>query len=42
MVMQGANLIIVQRLGGWNDLRMVARYAAVSVEHMAEAIARTA
>src|SRR5262249_8368714 len=40
MVMSGADLITVQRMGGWKDLRMVQRYAALSTAHMAEAVER--
>jgi hypothetical protein len=32
----------IMRLGGWRDHRMPLRYQAVSVEHMAEAIAAVA
>ncbi|HXV25936.1 MAG TPA: tyrosine-type recombinase/integrase [Alphaproteobacteria bacterium] len=39
-VMSGMDLLTLRRLGGWRSLRMVERYADVSVEHMAEAIAR--
>jgi integrase len=39
-VMSGVDLPTLQRLGGWKDIRMVVRYAAVSTEHMAEAMAR--
>jgi len=34
------DLLTLKRLGGWKTLRMVERYADVSVQHMAEAIAR--
>jgi integrase len=37
-VMSGVDLPTVQRLGGWKDIRMVLRYAAVSTEHMAAAM----
>ncbi len=40
MVMSGTDLYTLMRLGGWSTLRMVERYAAVSVEHMAAAVAR--
>jgi integrase len=40
MVMMGADLFTLMRLGGWTTPRMVQRYAAVSGEHMAGAIAR--
>jgi integrase len=41
-VMAGVDLPTVMRLGGWKSLRMVERYAAVSTEHMAEAMRRLA
>jgi integrase len=41
-VMSGVDLPTLQRLGGWKDIRMVMRYAAVSTEHMAEAVRRLA
>lgn len=40
MVMGGADLETLRRLGGWKDFRSVMRYAAVSDEHMHAAIAR--
>ena len=40
MVMSGTDLYTLMRLGGWRSLRMVQRYAAVSIEHMAEAMGR--
>lgn len=40
--MAGVDLPTIQRLGGWASLRMVERYAAVSTEHMAEAVRRLA
>ena len=40
MVMLGCDLPTLMRLGGWSTPRMVQRYAAVSGEHMASAIAR--
>jgi integrase len=40
MVMEGADLETIRKLGGWTSLDMVLRYAAVSTEHMAEAVAR--
>lgn len=40
MVMAGVDLYTLMRLGGWQSLRMVQRYAAVSHEHLAEAIGR--
>jgi integrase len=42
MVMSGCDLPTLMRLGGWTSPRMVQRYAAVSGEHMATAIARLA
>jgi integrase len=40
MVMAGVDLPTLMRLGGWRTMAMVARYASVTTEHMAEAIAR--
>lgn len=40
MVMSGCDLFTLMRLGGWSNLSMVQRYAAVSSEHMKEAISR--
>lgn len=42
MVMAGVDLYTLMRLGGWSSLRMVERYAAVTGEHMAEAVRRIA
>lgn len=42
MVMSGCDLTTLMRLGGWASPRMVQRYVALSVDHMAEAIARLA
>lgn len=42
MVMSGCDLYTLMRLGGWSSLDMVQRYAAVSIDHMAEAVARVA
>jgi integrase len=42
MVMSGCDLTTLMRLGGWSSPRMVQRYVALSVDHMAEAIARMA
>lgn len=39
-VMCGIDLPTLQQLGGWKSLRMVMRYAAVSADHMAAAIAK--
>lgn len=41
-VMGGVDLYTLMRLGGWSSLRMVQRYAAVSIDHMADAIAKVA
>ena len=40
MVMNGVDLLTIQKLGGWKDIRMLQRYAALSVEHLAEAVKR--
>ena len=40
--MSGIDLLTIQRMGGWKTLRMVARYAAISDEHMDEAVAKIA
>lgn len=40
MVMSGADLFTLMRLGGWSSLSMVQRYAAVSADHMQDAISR--
>lgn len=37
-VMSGIDLETIMRMGGWQTLRMVERYAAVSTEHMAAAV----
>jgi len=42
MVMSRCDLYTLMRLGGWSSLEMVLRYAAVSIDHMAEAVARVA
>jgi integrase len=42
MVMSGCDLYTLMKLGGWSSLEMVQRYAAVSIDHMAEAVARVA
>jgi integrase len=39
-VMEGVDLITIAKMGGWKDLRMVQRYAAVSTEHMDQAVAK--
>ena len=40
MVMSGADLYTLMRLGGWQSLAMVERYAAVSAEHLRAAMRR--
>ena len=40
LVMAGVDLRTLMELGGWTSLRMVERYAQVSTQHMAEAIAK--
>lgn len=40
IVMTGGDLVTLQRMGGWKKLTTVQRYAAVSTDHMADAIAR--
>lgn len=42
LVMAGVGLETVKKLGGWKSLDMVLRYAAVSVDHEAEAIRKLA
>ena len=37
-VMAGIDLITIMRMGGWDSLRMVQRYAAVDVTHMEAAV----
>jgi integrase len=39
-VMAGLDIETIRRLGGWKDLRMLQRYASVSVEHMRAAMAK--
>jgi integrase len=39
-VMAGTDFYTLMKLGGWSSLRMVERYAAVSAEHMKEAVRR--
>ena len=39
-VMSGVDLPTIKRLGGWKDLESVSRYAAVSTDHMREAMRR--
>ena len=41
-VMSGVDFETLKRMGGWASLRMVERYAAVSDDHMAAAIAKLA
>jgi integrase len=40
LVMACVDLRTLMELGGWTSLRMVERYAQVSTQHMAEAIAK--
>jgi integrase len=40
MVMAGVDLYALMRLGGWSSLDMVQRYAAVSAEHLRDAMRR--
>lgn len=42
MVMAGVDLYTLMRIGGWQSLAMVERYAAVSAEHLRAAIRRIA
>lgn len=42
MVMAGVDLYALMRLGGWSSLKMVERYAAVSAEHLRDAMRRIA
>jgi integrase len=35
-IQQGTPLHVLQELGGWNDIRMVQRYAHLSAEHLAK------
>lgn len=42
MVMGGADLYSLMRLGGWSSLKMVERYGAVSAEHLRDAMRRIA
>ncbi len=39
-VMAGIDLITIMHMGGWKSLRMVQRYASVSVEHMRASVAK--
>lgn len=41
-VMGGVDLYTLMRLGGWASLKMVERYAAVSAEHLREAVRKVA
>ena len=41
-VMSGIDLLTVQKMGGWKSLDMVKRYAALSTEHMDEAVDKIA
>lgn len=40
MVMAGVDLLSLQQLGGWEDLRSVKRYASVTADHLREAARR--
>ncbi len=40
--MAGTDLETLRRMGGWKSLEMVQRYAAVSDDHMQEAVKRIA
>ena len=42
MVMAGVDLLSLQQLGGWEDLRSVKRYASVTAEHLRDAARRIA
>ncbi len=42
MVMGGVDLYTLMRIGGWSSLKMVERYAAVSAEHLHDAMRRIA
>ena len=39
-VMAGIDLITIMHMGGWKSLRMVPRYASISVDHMRDSILR--
>ena len=41
-VMVGIDLETIRRMGGWKTLEMLQRYAAVSTDHMAEAMKKLA
>lgn len=41
-VMSGIDVETIKRMGGWKSLRMLERYAAVSTDHMAEAMTKLA
>ncbi len=41
-VMSGIDLETIRRMGGWKSLEMLQRYAAVSTDHMAEAMRKLA
>ncbi len=41
-VMSGIDLETIRRMGGWKTLEMLQRYAAVSTDHMAEAMKKLA
>lgn len=40
--MAGVDLLSLQQLGGWKDMRSVQRYASVTAEHLREAARRIA
>lgn len=41
-VASGMDLLTLQRLGGWSSIRMVARYATVTADHMAKSLRQIA
>jgi site-specific recombinase XerD len=40
LVMAGVDLRAIQMLGGWQDLKMVARYSHLSPDHLRAAVER--
>jgi integrase len=42
LVRSGCDLITLQKLGGWSDMRMLQRYVAVQVDHQADQIRKLA
>ena len=42
LAMAGADLRTIQKLGGWQSLKMVERYAHLSPSHKSEAVERLA